>query len=279
MADTPPGQAVQDEAVQDEAVQDEAAAHPARDIVRDTTRDAFYGGRLLLEQPVRGHRAGTDAVLLAAAVPRSFTGLCHDVGAGVGAAGLGIALACPSAQVRLVENDPIALRLAEANIAANGLAGRAGVVARDLFDGSRRRDALAAPADLVVSNPPFHAAGRVRPSPDAGRRAAHVLAAEATLTDWLLACLDLTAAKGTLIVIHAPAALPEILAAFARRLGAVTLLPVHPRADAPASRVLVRGVKGSRGPFAVAAPLVLHEGDGFTATAARVHRGEAALAW
>ena len=268
MADTPPGG----------VAQDEAARHPARDIVRDTTRDAFYGGRLLLEQPARGHRAGTDAVLLAAAVPRAFAGLCHDVGAGVGAAGLGIALACAGARVRLVENDPAALRLAEGNIAANGLAARAQVVAHDLLDVGGRRDALA-PADLVVSNPPFHAAGRVRPSPDAGRRAAHVLVAGATLTDWLLACLDLTAAKGTLIVIHAPAALPEILAIFERRLGAVTLLPVHPRAGAPASRVLVRGVKGSRGPFAVAAPLMLHEADGFTAAAARVHRGEAALAW
>ena len=268
MADTPSGQ----------AVQHEATRHPARSIVRDTTRDAFYGGRLLLEQPARGHRAGTDAVLLAAAVSRSFAGLCYDVGAGVGAAGLGIALACASAQVRLVENEPLALRLAEANIAANGLAARARVIAGDLFDVSRRREALAL-ADLVVSNPPFHAAGRVRPSPDAGRRAAHVLAAGATLTDWLLACLDLTAAKGTLIVIHAPAALPEILAASERRLGAVTLLAVHPRAGAPASRVLVRGVKGSRGPFVVAAPLVLHAADGFTAAAARVHRGEAALAW
>ncbi len=244
-----------------------------------TTRDAFYAGRLVLEQPVRGHRAGTDAVLLAAAVPRDFAGLCHDVGAGVGAAGLGVALACVAAHVRLIENDPASVRLAEANIAANGLERRARVAACDLFDASLRRRLLAAPADLVVSNPPFHAPGRVRASPAEGRRAAHVLAADATLTDWLRACLDLLAAKGTLIVIHAAAALPEILAAFERRLGAITMLSVHPRAGAPASRVLVRGVKGSRAPLAVAAPLVLHEADGFTASAARIHRGEEALAW
>ena len=251
----------------------------ARDSAGGTTRDAFYAGRLLLEQPGRGHRAGTDAVLLAAAVPRAFAGLCHDVGAGVGAAGLGIALACARAQVRLIENDPATVRLAQVNIVANGLAPRAGVVECDVFDADLRRRLIPAPADMVVSNPPFHAADRVRCSPHEGRRAAHVLAASRTLADWLLACLDVTAAKGTLIVIHAAAALPEILATFERRLGAITLLPVHPRDGAPASRVLVRGVKGSRAPFTVAAPLVLHGIDGFTAAAARIHRGEDALAW
>ena len=30
--------------------------------------DAILGGRLRLRQPARGHRAGTDAVLLAAAI-------------------------------------------------------------------------------------------------------------------------------------------------------------------------------------------------------------------
>ncbi len=249
------------------------------DAVPDTTRDAFYAGRLLLDQPRRGHRAGTDAVLLAAAVPRAFAGLCYDVGAGVGAAGLGIALACASARVRLIENDPATARLAQANVTANGFAVRADVVGCDIFDVDLRRRLVPAPADVVVSNPPFHTAAHVRSSPHEGRRAAHVLAAQRTLADWLLACLDVTAVKGTLIVIHAASALPEILATFERRLGAITLLPVHPRAGAPASRVLVRGVKGSRAPFSVAASLLLHEADGFTATAARIHRGEDALAW
>ena len=248
------------------------------DATRVTTRDAFYAGRLLLDQPARGHRAGTDAVLLAAAVPRTFAGLCHDVGAAVGTAGLGVALACPGAQVRLIENDPASVRLAEANVAANGLMERARVIACDLFDVSRRRQ-LTSPADVVVTNPPFHAPARVRPSPDAGRRAAHVLAAGTTLADWLHACLDLTASKGTLVVIHAAQALPEILAAFEHRLGAITLLAVHPRAGLPANRVLVRGIRGSRAPFTVAPPLVLHGTGGFTDAAARIHSGEAALAW
>ena len=33
----------------------------------DLTEDAFLGGRLRLRQPLKGHRAGHDAILLAAA--------------------------------------------------------------------------------------------------------------------------------------------------------------------------------------------------------------------
>ena len=78
----------------------------------DTTLDAFYGGRLTLRQPRQGHRSGTDAVLLAASVPRAFDGLLVDAGAGVGAAGLGVALACPGARVLLLENDAATVTLA-----------------------------------------------------------------------------------------------------------------------------------------------------------------------
>ena len=243
------------------------------------TCDAFYGGRLLLRQPARGHRAGTDAVLLAAAVPRAFAGLCVDAGSGVGAAGLGVALACPEARVRLVENDPLSLGLAGANVAANGLCDRVEVSPCDLLDGSDRGQVPRDLAQLVVTNPPFHAADRVRASPDARRRAAHILPPGARLADWVLACLDLLTPGGTLVMIHAAQALPDALAALERRCGAVTLLAIHPRDGLPAGRVLLRGVKGSRAPFTIAPPLVLHDAAGFTPLARRVHRGEEALAW
>ena len=240
------------------------------------TDDAFFGGRLVLRQPARGHRSGTDAVLLAAAVPRDVAGLVADVGSGVGAAGLGIALACPSVRVRLIEKDPASVEMARHNIAANGLADRAEVVACDLFS-KESRQPMAGQASLVVTNPPFYEAGEVRASPDAGRRAAHVM--EASLTDWLRACLDLLDAKGTLIVVHAPKALPEMIAALTNRTGAMTFLAVYPRAGQPAHRVVIRAMKGSRAPLSIACPLILHDGAAFTAEAERLHRGEATLVW
>src|SRR5438105_13455210 len=86
--------------------------------------DGFLGRRLLLCQPAQGHRCGTDAVLLAAAAPADFSGLALDVGAGVGAAGLALAVARPGARIGLLESDPLIAGLARANLLQNGLTGR-----------------------------------------------------------------------------------------------------------------------------------------------------------
>ncbi|TJW38699.1 MAG: methyltransferase, partial [Mesorhizobium sp.] len=45
-----------------------------------------------------GHRAGMDAMMLAAAVPSSFAGRLADFGAGAGAAGLAVLSRCPDAE-------------------------------------------------------------------------------------------------------------------------------------------------------------------------------------
>ena len=55
-------------------------------------------------------------------------------------------------------------------------------------------------------------------------------------------------------MIHRPDALPAILAALGRRLGAVALRPVHPRADAPAIRLLIAGDQGLEGAAAARCP-------------------------
>ena len=60
---------------------------PAAD-VEATSRDELLGGRLVLRQPFKGHRVGSDAILLAAAAPRGGVKRLVDVGAGVGAVGL-----------------------------------------------------------------------------------------------------------------------------------------------------------------------------------------------
>ena len=52
------------------------------------TTDDFLGGRISIVQPRRGHRAGSDAVFLAASVPARAGDRVLDVGAGVGVAGL-----------------------------------------------------------------------------------------------------------------------------------------------------------------------------------------------
>jgi len=245
--------------------------------------DAFLGGRLHLRQPDKGHRAGTDAVLLAAAAPADFSGFALDVGAGVGAAGLALTLKRPASRIGLVENDAFAAALARENLALNGMAGRGQVFEADVLSPPSRRAAglYDECAGLVISNPPFMDPGRARLSPEPGKRRAHAMQIEgpAALEAWIAASLALVAPGGVFILIHRPEALPAILESLTRRAGGITILPVHPRRKAPAVRILVRGKKGSRAPVAIAPALVLHEGPAFTEAAEAIHQGAAMIDW
>ncbi len=249
----------------------------------ETTLDSWLGGRLRLRQPARGHRVGSDAALLAAAAPEAER--IADVGAGIGAVGLALLSRMAKARADLVEIDAELAELARENAAANGFAERARVAVADVTSAPSRRAAglIDGAADLVVTNPPFFEAGKAQASPQARRARAHIFEPAASggrsgLTAWLSGTLALLAPSGRFVMIHRPDALGEILAAIENRLGAVALLPIHPRADAPAHRLLIAGIKGARAPMSIRPGLVLHEGSGaFTEIAEKLHRGEATL--
>jgi tRNA1(Val) A37 N6-methylase TrmN6 len=100
------------------------------------------------------------------------------------------------------------------------------------------------------------------------------------LAAWVHACVALLRPGGTFLMIHRADALDEILRAAWPQLGALILLPIHPAGGRPATRILVRGLKGRRTPLSLAPPLVLHEADGaFTAYLEALHRGEARIDW
>src|SRR5260370_36841935 len=90
----------------------------------EVTEDAALGGRLRLKQPKRGHRVGHDAILLAAASAARAGERAVDLGAGVGAAGLALALRVEGTEGVLVEVDAELARLAAANARLNGLNAR-----------------------------------------------------------------------------------------------------------------------------------------------------------
>ncbi len=243
--------------------------------------DGFLGGRLRLIQPREGHRAGSDAILLAAAAPGDIEGLALDVGAGIGSAGLALAALRPGLRFGLVENDPMLTALAEDNIARNDMAERGAVYRCNLLDrASRQAVGLEdGSASLVVTNPPFFEEGRVRSSSDSGKRSAHVMREGADLGAWICASLALLAEGGTLVMIHRPDALPAILAALGQRAGDIALKPVQPNADKSATRILVRARKSRHGPLVIAPALILHEAERFTPESEALHRGAALLKW
>src|ERR1700676_5321953 len=88
----------------------------------EITEDAFLGGQLHLRQRRSGHRAGHDAMLLAAATPAHSGDRVVDLGAGVGAAGLALARRVAGVELVLVEIDEGLAGLARGNAASNAIA-------------------------------------------------------------------------------------------------------------------------------------------------------------
>lgn len=243
----------------------------------DITEDLLLGGRVHLVQPEKGHRAGTDAVLLAASAPAKPGDVVMDVGAATGAVGLMTAAREKRVRFIFVERDPDLAELCCRNCRDNDIEGDIAVA--DVLDKASRLAAGldAESADLVLTNPPFLEEGQARISPDQGKAAAHALP-PGGLEAWLRACTGLLKPKGRLVLIHRSDRVAECLETLGKWLGGMELRFVHPSADRPAIRFLLSGIKGSRAPLSILPPLILNGPDGrFTPQAEALHRGEADL--
>lgn len=210
----------------------------------ETSEDAILGGRLRIRQPLRGHRVGHDAVLLAAATAARAGEQAVDLGAGVGAAGLAVAARIPGLKVTLIEIDPTLCALATGNTRLNRLDDRVKVLALNAEDVSALKAAGLSPGtfERVLMNPPFHDARRQNVSPDPRRRLAHV-GTPGLLARWAGTAAWLLRPRGVLTLIWRADGLNEALSALQPAFGDIAVLPVLPRPGAPAIRVLVRGVK------------------------------------
>jgi tRNA1(Val) A37 N6-methylase TrmN6 len=98
---------------------------------------------------------------------------------------------------------------------------------------------------------------------------------------WARTAAASSAPDGEILFILPAEMLGTILAAFEVRFGAIAVLPFAPRPGAPASRILVRGIKGSRAPLNLLATRSFHSGDGtaFTPEIDAILRGAAPLHW
>jgi tRNA1(Val) A37 N6-methylase TrmN6 len=245
-----------------------------------TSTDDFLGGRVSIVQPRRGHRAGSDAVFLAAAVPARRAERVLDVGAGVGVAGLCVLARIPDVEVTAVEIDRELCALAKQNAARNSVGDRFKAVNADVTASTKslREAGLEREGyEEIIANPPFHAEDTVRMAPDRARAAAHVMKGEG-LSVWVRFFATYAAPKGRLTLIHRAEALSEVLRLLDGRFGDIAVFPLFPKPGEPATRIIVQGRKGSRAALRLLPGLVLHEPDGsYTAKAEAVLRGGEAL--
>lgn len=243
------------------------------------TEDKLLGGRIILRQPAEGYRVGIDPLLLAASVTATVGQRVLDVGAGVGAAALAVAVRVEGALITGLEQDRASVGLASANAQATGVADRTQFYICNL----KSLPVRLSPGifDHVISNPPYLAEGSGRPSANE-QKAQSTVEGEVPLGEWLQFCVKMARPKGLVTVIHRADRLHDVLAALDGRLGELTVYPFWPGGggDKAAKRVLVRGRRGVSGPLSLLPGLVLHRADGsFTDAAEAILRHAAPLPW
>jgi tRNA1(Val) A37 N6-methylase TrmN6 len=241
----------------------------------EITEDAVLGGRLRLRQPRRGHRVGHDAMLLAAAAGAQAGEHAVDLGAGVGAVGLALAVRVRGLKVALVEIDPDLCGLAADNIHLNRLDERVRAVLGDAEDAAAlaAEGLTAGTIDRVLMNPPFNSAVKLQASPEPRRRLAHAGGLD-LLPRWVATAATLLKPRGVLTLIWRADGLADVQSALTGVFGGIAVLPVLPRDGVPAIRVLVRAVKAGEGDEKIYPPLVLNDAQNRpTAAAEAVLRG------
>jgi tRNA1(Val) A37 N6-methylase TrmN6 len=168
----------------------------------------------------------------------------------------------PGLRVTLTDIDPVLVALARDNAARNGLADRVTVVIADAGNSQALSNVGLGPgcAQHVLMNPPFNDPATSQISTDPARARAHTATGE-TLTSWLATAARLLEDHGSVTLIWRSNGLADVLPAPAG-LGGIVVMPVHPRPDTAAIRVLVRAAKGSRAPLRILPGLMLNDAQG-----------------
>jgi tRNA1(Val) A37 N6-methylase TrmN6 len=246
------------------------------------TLDVFHRGAFHLIQPaLKGHRSGVDAMILASAVPSGFAGRVADLGSGAGAAGLAVASRCPDTSITLVERSGFMAGFARRSVAHPlnaALAGRISVIEADVALRGKARIAAGLvdnSFDFAIMNPPFNEA-RDRSTPDPLKAEAHVMP-EGMFEQWVRTAAAIVKPGGGIAIIARPGSISPILESLSGRFGGLRIIPVQPRPEAAAIRIVVTATRGSRAGLMPA--LVLHgtNGHGFTPRANGINNGLDAL--
>ena len=153
-----------------------------------------------------------------------------------------------------VERQPVLAELARANLSRNDLSGE--IVTGDIAE--LPQDVKEQSFDHVILNPPFFDRKGGSAASDKGREGGR--GENTPLAVWLDIAIRRLAPKGCLAIIQRSERLPDVLGGLDGRVGDICIQPLSAREGRMAELFVTTAKKGARGPFRLAAPVVLHEG-------------------
>lgn len=232
--------------------------------------DDLQRGGLVIIQREKGFRFGTDAVLLADFARAKRGERVCDMGTGTGVLPLLIAARSQDTTFDAFEVQAEVADMAARSVQLNGLQGRIRVHHADCRDAAGRIGHGV--CQLVVTNPPYTAAGAGLVSPES-TRALSRSDSDCTLEAWMAACARVLQNGGRLCcVFPAPRLLQLCDAMRSARVEPKRLRLIAARADASPKLVLLEGLKGGRPGLHMLPLLVTHDQDGgFTEEMKRIY--------
>ncbi|WP_372678259.1 tRNA1(Val) (adenine(37)-N6)-methyltransferase [Desulfosarcina sp.] len=224
------------------------------------TRDHFFNGKIVLNQPASGYRFSIDAVILSHLVCPLPDETILDLGTGCGVIPIMLAFRHPEIRVIGVEIQPSLSRLARQNVADNRLAHRVRVIDKDI--GKLLLTDIGGAVDRVVTNPPYRKRGSGRINADSQRAVArHELKTD--LDTVMRTAWRMLRKAGQFSIIYPSVRCVDLVAAM-RSTGIEPkyLTMIHSKPSSPARLVVVTGIKGGRPGLEAGPPLALYHEDG-----------------
>ena len=223
----------------------------------DETLDTILGGALTVVQPRDGYRFSVDSILLARFATARSRDQVLELGGGCGVISMVIAATAGPRETIALEIQPRMAELAARNAHDNGFLNLHCVCAD--IRAAEIPGIKPASFDLVVSNPPFHARGAGRESPNRSRRQARG-ATGASLAEFTAAARRYVRDGGRVATIFAAARSAELISTLhANRLEPKRMRFVHPRIGLPASAVMIEARANGGIEVTIEPPLVLEE--------------------
>ncbi|MBQ8784435.1 MAG: methyltransferase [Alphaproteobacteria bacterium] len=220
------------------------------------TNDYLLDKQIKIFQPINGYRASSDAVMLSGAVKNIKNGeKVLDMGSGTGAISLCLAQRFPNAVISGIELQSELAELSNLSAKSNNFTNLSFINSDLRTPNSQWYNKF----HHVITNPPY--SDHDMPSPNESKSQAHNFQ-NFNLTEWLQLGLKCLRPNGWIYTINRAEAIDEILYAFHKKVGDITIIPFYSKVGQNAKRVIVCARKNSKGPTKILSGITIHDSNG-----------------